>query len=550
MARGSIEHRTSRRGGRRVGGGKTVATVAWKENRKQKPGIDRNGDDDGAKSNRTIPLVISRPLTASPTRLLLCKYYPEPPTTSNNPSSISSYLHILPIRQPHISIYPVNHSYNGSSLPVPSSPSAGNSPSSDSGPQTPVSPSNSVKTLALPPPVDGVHTSPSTNNSTSSQSKRKPSRRANTAERRATHNAVERQRRETLNGRFLDLAALLPNLSQIRRPSKSSIVNSSIAHIHSSRRHRLMAARELRLLKLEADALRRELNEWRDRSGLPRVEEPIRGDSFQMILSGEATTTATTKFVGAPTGAGHVDDMAMDDIRNPVAHPGAAALLKEANPFAHSVPAGSRAYPDGHAEPLRHVVREPRHAIRVRAFSYPGVVLCAIHAAIGHARAPQHDADKVASWNAQMFGALANPSAAVQGQLFTPPASSHGNTSPMSGSQQQQAYLMSLQRQHMLQQQRSGDVSPVGAGGRQRSGSINSVGSGYGSPGSNASGNNLPNSYDVMNSAGGTVPRRMSGGGGHWDDGMMGMGGMGMMKSAPISVGGGGNGHGYAAMML
>ena len=35
------------------------------------------------------------------------------------------------------------------------------------------------------------------------QMKRKPSRRANTAERRATHNAVERQRRETLNGRFL-----------------------------------------------------------------------------------------------------------------------------------------------------------------------------------------------------------------------------------------------------------------------------------------------------------------------------------------------------------
>jgi hypothetical protein len=35
------------------------------------------------------------------------------------------------------------------------------------------------------------------------QPKRKPSRRANTAERRATHNAVERQRRETLNSRFL-----------------------------------------------------------------------------------------------------------------------------------------------------------------------------------------------------------------------------------------------------------------------------------------------------------------------------------------------------------
>jgi hypothetical protein len=117
--------------------------------------------------------------------------------------------------------------------------------------------------------------------------KRKPSRRANTAERRATHNAVERQRRETLNGRFLDLAALLPNLSQIRRPSKSSIVNSSIAHIQASRRHRLVASRELKMLKHEADALRREVNEWRDRAALPRVDEPPRGDGFAMVITGE-----------------------------------------------------------------------------------------------------------------------------------------------------------------------------------------------------------------------------------------------------------------------
>ncbi|KAK7044222.1 hypothetical protein VNI00_007944 [Paramarasmius palmivorus] len=117
--------------------------------------------------------------------------------------------------------------------------------------------------------------------------KRKPNRRANTAERRATHNAVERQRRETLNGRFLDLAKLLPNLSQIRRPSKSAIVNSSIAHIHASRRHRALASREIRLLKLECDHLRREINEWRDRAGIPRVEEPIRGEGFTMVLEGE-----------------------------------------------------------------------------------------------------------------------------------------------------------------------------------------------------------------------------------------------------------------------
>jgi hypothetical protein len=162
----------------------------------------------------------------------------------------------------------------------PSSPSDNGSTASFDTSSAPHSP--------LIPQMSDLHPDTNQNIVTSnSVAKRKPSRRANTAERRATHNAVERQRRETLNGRFLDLAALLPNLSQIRRPSKSAIVNSSIAHIHAARRHRIIASRELRLIKHEADALRRELNEWRDRSGLPRVEEPVRGDGFSLILSGE-----------------------------------------------------------------------------------------------------------------------------------------------------------------------------------------------------------------------------------------------------------------------
>ena len=145
----------------------------------------------------------------------------------------------------------------------------------------PNSPSSSDESLPPQTPVSPQMTA------TAQYEKRKASRRSNTAERRATHNAVERQRRETLNGRFLDLAGLLPNLSQIRRPSKSAIVNSSIAHITAARRHRLLAARELRLLKLEADALRRELNEWRHRQNLPTVEEPPRSEAFHMVLSGE-----------------------------------------------------------------------------------------------------------------------------------------------------------------------------------------------------------------------------------------------------------------------
>ncbi|TFK18345.1 hypothetical protein FA15DRAFT_760648 [Coprinopsis marcescibilis] len=155
-------------------------------------------------------------------------------------------------------------------------------------------PDNAAANSAANPPNDSTTTETTTASTAAPAApvKRKPSRRANTAERRATHNAVERQRRETLNGRFLachfpDLAALLPNLSQIRRPSKSSIVNSSIAYIHASRRHRQLASRELRLLKAEADALRRELNEWRDRAGLPRVEESVRSEAFAIVVSGE-----------------------------------------------------------------------------------------------------------------------------------------------------------------------------------------------------------------------------------------------------------------------
>ncbi|KAK7462964.1 hypothetical protein VKT23_007545 [Stygiomarasmius scandens] len=191
-------------------------------------------------------------------------------------------------------------------LPITiSSPlSAGASPASDDStqPRTPVSPTSQSVT------INNNNSNNDSSNNSNNANKRKPSRRANTAERRATHNAVERQRRETLNGRFLDLAALLPNLSQIRRPSKSSIVNSSIAHIHASRRHRLLASRELRLLKLESDALRREINEWRDRAGIPRVEEPVRGEGFSMILSGELEVLPIGGGLGMVEGMDGIDE--------------------------------------------------------------------------------------------------------------------------------------------------------------------------------------------------------------------------------------------------
>lgn len=211
---------------------------------------------------------------------------------------------------------------------TPSS-SDGSSPAANNG-STPShtlnSPSNNTQSLCLElqnlsnSTTNDINITDSNNGETASTGaqpqgtappKKKPSRRANTAERRATHNAVERARRETLNSRFLDLAALLPNLTQIRRPSKSAIVNSSIAHVHASRRHRLLASRELRILKSESDALRRELNEWRDRAGLPRVEEPVRSEGFGMVLNGELEVIPLNG-PGAPGGAIDEDDSPFD----------------------------------------------------------------------------------------------------------------------------------------------------------------------------------------------------------------------------------------------
>ncbi|KIO04223.1 hypothetical protein M404DRAFT_26425 [Pisolithus tinctorius Marx 270] len=217
-------------------------------------------------------------------------------------------------------------------LTLTASPSSDDrsSPASDDGsapPHTPNSPNNTQTLYSGLQNLSNITTSIDTSNTnrnsetalTAAQPqatappKKKPSRRANTAERRATHNAVERARRETLNSRFLDLAALLPNLTQIRRPSKSAIVNSSIAHVHAARRHRLLASRELRILKSESDALRRELNEWRDRAGLPRVEEPIRSEGFGIVLSGEIEIIPLSG-PGAPGSGIDEDDSPFDGL--------------------------------------------------------------------------------------------------------------------------------------------------------------------------------------------------------------------------------------------
>ncbi|CAK5267163.1 unnamed protein product [Mycena citricolor] len=110
--------------------------------------------------------------------------------------------------------------------------------------------------------------------------------RMETAARRASHNAVERQRRDRLNARILELASMLPNLAGVRRPSRIAITKSSIAYINSARRHRMLAAQQLRALHAETESLRAEVNQWRQRSGMPCIAEPRRGDGFMIVLTG------------------------------------------------------------------------------------------------------------------------------------------------------------------------------------------------------------------------------------------------------------------------
>ncbi|KAJ7615843.1 hypothetical protein FB45DRAFT_234499 [Roridomyces roridus] len=145
------------------------------------------------------------------------------------------------------------------------------------------SPTSTIVTKTEPTPASPT---PDPASSPTSEKRRAP-RRASTAERRATHNAVERMRRETLNGRFLTLASLLPPLAALRRPSKAAIVGSSIATLHAARRHRVLAAQTLRNVTQEAETLRREINTWRARASIPPLETPIRPEAHAAVLRGE-----------------------------------------------------------------------------------------------------------------------------------------------------------------------------------------------------------------------------------------------------------------------
>ncbi|KAI8145337.1 hypothetical protein BJV82DRAFT_34527 [Fennellomyces sp. T-0311] len=96
----------------------------------------------------------------------------------------------------------------------------------------------------FPPSTNDDNEKRTTNGETSSEiywasSEIAPTSRSRTSPlsnpaRRAEHNATERARRESLNGKFRLLASILPNLQNSKKPSKSQIIEKALEWVEHS----------------------------------------------------------------------------------------------------------------------------------------------------------------------------------------------------------------------------------------------------------------------------------------------------------------------------
>ncbi|ORZ14703.1 hypothetical protein BCR42DRAFT_417500 [Absidia repens] len=77
-------------------------------------------------------------------------------------------------------------------------------------------------------------------------------------DRRCAHNALERQRRETLNSKFQELAHALPALQTVRRPSKTMIVAKSLDYVTKSIQREKNYVNQIRDLRKQNELLRKQ----------------------------------------------------------------------------------------------------------------------------------------------------------------------------------------------------------------------------------------------------------------------------------------------------
>ncbi|KAJ1816771.1 hypothetical protein LPJ75_001915 [Coemansia sp. RSA 2598] len=118
------------------------------------------------------------------------------------------------------------------------------------------------------------------------------------AQRRATHNAIERARRESLNGQFQDLASAVPALIHVRRPSKATIVEKSLDYIRSFKEHLSNRDQYIKKLQLRNLALHDEVNRLRKQLGLEPLSETGEGETLLPLpddVVGRSNTGAEKK---------------------------------------------------------------------------------------------------------------------------------------------------------------------------------------------------------------------------------------------------------------
>jgi len=338
-----------------------------------------------------------------------------------------------------------------------------------------------------------------------------------------------------------------------------------------------MASRELRLLKLEADALRRELSEWRDRANLPRVEEPVRSEAFSMVLSGEVEIlTSIPGMDEEEEGEGlgdNEDDMPVRAMPPSVAcsipedtedlsSMGVSTVKPPTNPFPQSFLPQHSDTPDlAHIYPRPVSHARPIIAQNMSNVSFENPAMASLYDQQTHIPSQQYqmqfnagaplDTDKSVSWNNEIFAAQQfRQQLPGQHNMFTPPSASQGP--PNSAAQQfaHQAYYQGpTPLQHPAQHVYgspvdSEDASSVGSGpgygGSDRSGSDSAYGSPQDTRASSVS--SQPRNYEmsgILTSNG--IPARMSTGGVMWNrsdmDSVVAL--KPNMASAPIASGAG-----------
>ncbi|KAJ3191828.1 hypothetical protein HK101_007353 [Irineochytrium annulatum] len=124
------------------------------------------------------------------------------------------------------------------------------------------------------------------------------------AEKRASHNAIERARRESLNIRFQELAQGIPSLNSVRKPSKAVIVSRAIDHVAESNARIEVKTRALAAIRDRNRELLMEVNRLRDILGLPLESEEILVDEdmvHEASLAAAAAAQAARHFAGPPS---------------------------------------------------------------------------------------------------------------------------------------------------------------------------------------------------------------------------------------------------------